>query len=481
MVLPDGATLTLTRDAAGREATRSAGGFARTREYNLMGWLTRESSGQEQDGRLRVEQTREYRYDGAGNLKAVRHNRQATGFELDSSGRVLSVQTGGAGRSRTTEEVYGYTRSGQPQNAGRLVDWQAGRLVQQDDTHYRYDRAGRLVSRQRVQPGYRGQVWHYRWDSRNQLRQLETPDGQRWEYRYDSFGRRISKRHGDEEVRFLWDGDQIAEVRHYRHNVCVSRRHWVYNGWELLVQQRQLTADAWETDFVTSDQNGAPQALYGDDGVQRWAAPKATLWGRRTSNGDALDPGLAFAGQYRDSESGLCYNRFRYYDPDGGCYISPDPIGVLGGESNYGYVHNPVGWVDPFGLAGCSSKGFNKRDRITSRWTDRLTGKKPADVHDYLTSKGWSRTYPQAGKPGAIQHTQYVKTTKAGTTYKLDYHPGGSGSQKNIHGNDYWKVYRDVNGKDVVYGRIGYGGFKNYDLITDSPVYIDGVLMNGGL
>ncbi|ROP59946.1 RHS repeat-associated protein [Enterobacter sp. BIGb0383] len=356
VVLPDGAALTLTRDAAGREATRSAGEFARAREYNLMGWLTRESSGQQQDGRLQADQTREYRYDGAGNLKAVRHNRQATGFELDTSGRVLSVFTAGPDRNTTVEERYGYTRSGQPQDAGRLADWQAGRLVQQDDTHYRYDRAGRLVNRQRVQPGFRGQAWHYRWDSRNQLRQLETPDGKRWEYRYDSFGRRISKRCGDEEVRFLWDGDQPAEVRHYRNGECVSRRHWVHNGWELLVQQRQITPEKWETDFVTSDQNGAPQALYGDDGVLRWQPPKATLWGRRTVNDDSPDPGLGFAGQYRDSESGLCYNRFRYYDPDGGCYISPDPIGVLGGESNYGYVHNPVGWVDPFGLAGCPLK-----------------------------------------------------------------------------------------------------------------------------
>ena len=216
-----------------------------------------------------------------------------------------------------------------------------------------------------MQPGYRGQVWQYRWDSRNQLRQLETPDGQRWEYRYDSFGRRISKRHGDEEVRFLWDGDQIAEVRHYRHGKCISRRHWVHNGWELLVQQRQLTPDKWETDFVTSDQNGAPQALYGDDGVQRWAAPKATLWGRRASNHDSLDPGLAFAGQYRDSESGLCYNRFRYYDPDGGCYISPDSIGLKGGLNLYAYVKNPASWVDPLGLAGCSIKpGKNFKDHF---------------------------------------------------------------------------------------------------------------------
>ncbi|MFP1787767.1 RHS repeat-associated core domain-containing protein, partial [Lonsdalea quercina] len=58
-------------------------------------------------------------------------------------------------------------------------------------------------------------------------------------------------------------------------------------------------------------------------------------------------------GQLRDSESGLCYNRFRYYDPAGGGYISPDPIGVAGGDNNYGYVSNPTCWVDPFGLAKC--------------------------------------------------------------------------------------------------------------------------------
>ncbi|WP_156107297.1 RHS repeat-associated core domain-containing protein, partial [Pectobacterium betavasculorum] len=92
----------------------------------------------------------------------------------------------------------------------------------------------------------------------------------------------------------------------------------------------------------------------------------STLWGQRRSNyADPADPGLGFAGQYRDSESGLCYNRFRYYDPNGGCYISPDPIGIAGGDNNYGYVQNPLDWVDPLGLAGCSSKGFNKRDRIT--------------------------------------------------------------------------------------------------------------------
>jgi len=46
----------------------------------------------------------------------------------------------------------------------------------------------------------------------------------------------------------------------------------------------------------------------------------------------------------------LHYNRFRYYDNGTGQYLSPDPIGLSGGVNPYGYVHNPLGWVDPLGL-----------------------------------------------------------------------------------------------------------------------------------
>ncbi|MFP1734159.1 RHS repeat-associated core domain-containing protein, partial [Lonsdalea quercina] len=181
----------------------------------------------------------------------------------------------------------------------------------------------------------------------------------------DPFGRRVSKRCAErgEAVRYLWDGDQIAEVRHYRQGQQTSRRHWVHNGWELVVQQRHTAAGGWETDFVSSAPNGAPQALYDSEGELRWQAPKATLWGQRAvAETESADPGLAFAGQLRDSESGLCYNRFRYYDPAGGGYISPDPIGVLGGESNYGYVQNPNTWVDPLGLSKCGTFTKNPDD-----------------------------------------------------------------------------------------------------------------------
>ncbi|KPQ23336.1 RHS repeat-associated core domain-containing protein [Halomonas sp. HL-93] len=57
-------------------------------------------------------------------------------------------------------------------------------------------------------------------------------------------------------------------------------------------------------------------------------------------------------GQWQDEESGLYYNRHRYYDPQQGRYISQDPIGLNGGTNLYSYVTNPTGMVDPLGLSG---------------------------------------------------------------------------------------------------------------------------------
>ena len=48
----------------------------------------------------------------------------------------------------------------------------------------------------------------------------------------------------------------------------------------------------------------------------------------------------------------MYYNRFRYYDPNIGNYISQDPIGLEGGMVLYGYVYDSNVWIDPLGLSG---------------------------------------------------------------------------------------------------------------------------------
>jgi len=79
-------------------------------------------------------------------------------------------------------------------------------------------------------------------------------------------------------------------------------------------------------------------------------------------------PNTRFPGQYYDAETGLHYNRFRYYDPSIGRYVSADPIGQLGGVNLYSYVsNNPVNWFDPFGLTEDSVSNMAKRKAI-ARW-----------------------------------------------------------------------------------------------------------------
>ena len=59
---------------------------------------------------------------------------------------------------------------------------------------------------------------------------------------------------------------------------------------------------------------------------------------------------IRFQGQYEDVETGLFYNRFRYYDASDCRFISQDPIHLAGDFNIYAYCQNPVNWLDPFGL-----------------------------------------------------------------------------------------------------------------------------------
>ncbi|MDU8925668.1 RHS repeat-associated core domain-containing protein, partial [Pasteurellaceae bacterium LIM206] len=109
--------------------------------------------------------------------------------------------------------------------------------------------------------------------------------------------------------------------------------------------------------YTVADQIGTITELMSEEGYIHYRQ-KLNLWGDaksetlhyNTGSDEEIECNLRFVGQYYDEESGLHYNRFRYYSPETGQYISSDPIGLLGGFNPYGYVFDPTGWVDPLGL-----------------------------------------------------------------------------------------------------------------------------------
>ena len=79
---------------------------------------------------------------------------------------------------------------------------------------------------------------------------------------------------------------------------------------------------------------------------------------------EARQQNLRFQGQYLDRDTGLHYNTFRFYDPDIGRFISPDPIGLEGGINLGIYASNPTMWVDPWGWKPRSPQGSYRRERV---------------------------------------------------------------------------------------------------------------------
>ena len=398
VILPEDETLTFSRDEAGREVLRHSNrGFACEQGWNAAGQLTSQRAGlfpaEATWGGLLPSLVREYRYDSAGNVSAVtsredygRETRRE--YRLDRNGQVTAVTASGTGLGYGEgDESYGYDSCGylKAQSAGwhrisEETDQYAGghRLKQAGNTQYDYDAAGRMVSRTRHRDGYRPETERFRWDSRDQLTGYCSAQGEQWEYRHDASGRRTEKRCDRKKIRitYLWDGDSIAEIREYRDDKLYSVRHLVFNGFELISQQfsrvRQAhpsVAPQWvtRTNHAVSDLTGRPLMLFNSEGKTVWRPGQTSLWGLALSlpadtgypdpRGELdaeADPGLLYAGQWQDAESGLCYNRFRYYEPETGMYLVSDPLGLLGGEQTYRYVPNPCGWVDPLGLAASS-------------------------------------------------------------------------------------------------------------------------------
>jgi type VI secretion system protein VasG len=102
---------------------------------------------------------------------------------------------------------------------------------------------------------------------------------------------------------------------------------------------------------IVNDYIGRPVQSHDNKGDLVWETEYDIYGGLRNLKGDKSFIPFRQLGQYEDVETGLYYNRFRYYSPETGLYLSQDPIGLAGNNPNfYAYVSDTNTQVDPFGL-----------------------------------------------------------------------------------------------------------------------------------
>ena len=183
-------------------------------------------------------------------------------------------------------------------------------------------------------------------------------------FTYDALGRRLSK-DAIGITCWLWNGNvplhewtpkrrrnEQGEIEEYQKDL----RTWLFE--EESFVPLALFQDGKAYSIVT-DHLGTPVEAYNEKGEEVWyrrldmngkvIEERSMLY---TSYKDYVKIPFLFQGQYYDEEIKLAYNRFRYYSPDMGMYISSDPIGLAGGFNTYAYVKDTNTWVDVLRLSG---------------------------------------------------------------------------------------------------------------------------------
>ena len=475
------------RDKLHRETERTFGKHIRQEtQYDPMGRILQQ---------IHNRSRREYGYDAAGQLTHIQSRGGQTQYRYDPIGRLIAAVTPDFGEtfafdpagnrldlSGNKQDHAGQANSQEKPSLNKV--W--GNLLKEyAGVHYDYDQRGNLIRKTR-----NGETTDYHWNGYNQLIKIENRNGST-EYRYDPLGRRTAKIRNGETTVYHWQEDTLAIESTNGQNT-----HYLFEpGTFEPLAQFQTTSPigieredkpaepysyAPETDpllkippepqeqseaqpelvYYQLDHLGTPIAAHDAKGEAVWTA-EYEAWGRirqeTVSDGFKINIPFRFQGQYYDEESGLHYNRFRYYDPEIGRFVSQDPIGLMGGMNLFEYAPNPIVWIDFLGLTPSKKSSRSddparqkcgtgkwirhpeKIEHATSYNEARRRAIKESRLEGVPTKPFISYMGPDKGKVLGSQSLDGYNH------WRIDYDPKSS---KQFHVN-WRRIYRDKKGNCV--------------------------------
>jgi RHS repeat-associated protein len=330
--------------------------------------------------------TTRYTYDEAHRLKEVaRPELPAETYRYDAAGNLLAMPG--------LRE--GWVSPLQPAAEGPGVALTtSNRLHRANGELFHYDHRDHIVARDRP-----GGATTYTRDSLDRLVRIEAPDLE-WSASYDVLGRRTRKTVNGQTWTYYWDTDRLAAEILPDERVRV----YVYADQRAIVPLLSIEYDSVDAplesgrcSFYVSDHLGCVERVLDIEGHTTWRARLEPYGVAHIEQGEDLYQPFRQPGHFYDAETGLHYNRFRYYDPALGRYLESDPIGISGGVNLYAYTRNPLKEVDLRGLNGknCSCSVDDPEAMHPVECPDGREGTRPPHDKDDLRP-GMALTWQQA-------------------------------------------------------------------------------------
>ncbi|WP_163292494.1 RHS repeat-associated core domain-containing protein [Desulfovibrio sp. JC022] len=351
-------------------------------------------------------------------LIAFENFTQKLKYEYDAGGRLHKVWSG----EKLVEE-YLYGKYGEryfgatvrmPQRTFRYGP--GLRLEKAGSVQYFYDEYGRLITKQDGQ-----HVTRYSYHHSGQLEQVNLSDGRRINYTIDPEGRRVSKSINGKIVEsYLWlDFTTLAVVTDNYGN----RKEFAYDedGDPIAMRVNE------EIYYFATDQVGTIYIVANGEGNEVKRIIRDSFGNKTIDTNERMDIPLGFAAGLYDKDTGLVHFGYREYDPSIGRFITPDPLGLAGGDVDvYGYcADDPVNFIDRVGLFSVSGSGHAG----ASGQSDTLGG------GSAMSKSSAQHAREMESKAAALGHN----TNLGSPDYSGDDTPSGGGGQNATNNANYEK------------------------------------------
>ena len=422
------------RDRSGRVIREErAGGRWTEYEYDQRGRLTRSSFS---DGTIEA-----FSYDVLGRLTEARNATGSVSMEYDEGGRVVKECFSGGlpgDKGTTVENIYA--------DLGNRIETRTslGSVVQKAHLEEELGITFRAF----------GAGWRYDWQSDGMLSRVVRPDSKEVSFAYDALGRRTEKTYEGVTTHFVWDGNvplhEWQEVAADAGKADVTT--WLFEQ-NTFIPAAKLAANG-ESFSIVSDYLGTPMQAFDNNGNKVWEQ-ELDIFGRKKRKGNNNSSFIPFKyqGQYEDIETGLYYNRFRYYDSCTGNYISQDPIGLAGGNPTlYAYVKATTCYLDIFGWAVANGgtapqHGGKGHDKVINEDIKQLRNEGATNIRKNQqqvdingNTVGKNRPDVQFDKDGVHYNIEYDTTVKGSMKHQKEIPLNDPNSR-----NTFWEIDKEGN------------------------------------